>query len=51
MRTFGVIGVDVVDDLMDVRMSIRDRFAVPCEFDREKQMSYPNYMHAADDME
>ncbi len=51
VRTFGVIGVDAVDALMDVKMSIRDRFAVPCEFDREKQMSYPNYMHAADDME
>ena len=51
VRTFGVIGVDAVDALMDVKMSIRDRFAVPCEFDREKQMSYPNYMHAANDME
>ncbi len=46
-----MIGVDAVDTLMDVKMAIRDRFAVPCEFDREKQMSYPNYMHAADDME
>ena len=36
VRTFGVIGVDAVDALMDVKMAIRDRFAVPCEFDREK---------------
>lgn len=51
MRTLGVVGVDAVDALMDVKMTIRDQFAVPCEFDRERQVSYPNYMHAADDME
>lgn len=51
VRTLGVVGVDAVDALMDVKMTIRDRFALPCEFDREKQVSYPNYMHAADDME
>lgn len=51
VRTLGVIGIDAVDALMDVKMSIRDQFALPCEFDREKQVSYPNYMHAADDME
>ena len=51
VRTLGVVGVDAVDALMDVKMTIRDRFALPCEFDREKQVSYPNYTHAADDME
>lgn len=51
VRTLGVVGIDAVDALMDVKMTIRDRFALPCEFDREKQVSYPNYMHAADDME
>ena len=51
VRTLGVVGVDAVDALMDIKMTIRDRFALPCEFDREKQVSYPNYMHAADDME
>ncbi len=51
VRTLGVVGVDAVDALMDVKMTIRDQFAVPCEFDRERQVSYPNYMHAADDME
>lgn len=51
VRTLGVVGVDAVDALMDVKMTIRDRFALPCEFDQEKQVSYPNYMHAADDME
>ena len=50
VRTLGVVGVDAVDAL-DVKMTIRDQFAVPCEFDRERQVSYPNYMHAADDME
>lgn len=51
VRTLGVVGVDAVDALMDVKMTIRDQFALPCEFDRERQVSYPNYMHAADDME
>lgn len=48
VRTMGVLGIEAIDGLMDVKMSIRDQFALPCEFDREKQMSYPNYMHAAD---
>jgi hypothetical protein len=51
VRTMGVLGIEAIDRLMDVKLSIRDQFALPCEFDREKQMSYPNYMHAADDRE
>lgn len=51
VRTMGVLGVDAIEGLLDVKLAIRDQFALPCEFDREKQTSYPNYMHAADDRE
>ncbi len=51
VRTIGVVGVEAVNALMDIKLSIRNEFALPCEFDRERQISYPNYMHAADNME
>lgn len=51
VRTIGVLGAEAIAGLKEVKLSIRDQFALPCEFDREKQMSYPNYMHAADDRE
>jgi hypothetical protein len=51
VRTFGVFGDNAISRLMDIKMTIRSQFAVPCEFDRENEISYPNFMHAADDEE
>lgn len=37
VRTMGVLGIEAIDRLMDVKLSIRDQFALPCEFDRENK--------------
>lgn len=51
VRTVGILGPNAISELFDIKLSIRGQFALPCEFDRERQMSYPNYMHAADNRE
>lgn len=48
VRTILTQGDDAISQMFDVKMDIRDRYALPREFDRESEMSYPNYMHAAD---
>lgn len=30
VRTMGVLGIEAIDGLMDVKLSIRDQFALPC---------------------
>lgn len=40
-------GDDAIQQTFNVKASIRRRY-VPTDFDREAEMSYPNFMHAAD---
>ena len=51
VRTFMVFGEDAIIKLYAIKLAIRKKYAVPCEFDRQKGMSYPNFIHAADDYE
>jgi len=48
VRTLLVQGQDAIQQSFDTKLDIRKKYALPKEFDREKEMSYPNYMHAAD---
>jgi len=48
VRSLLVQGEDAIRQSFDVKLAIRKKYALPREFDREKEMSYPNYMHAAD---
>lgn len=48
VRTLLVTGDDAIEKTFDAKINIRNKYALPCEFDRENEMSYPNYMHAAD---
>lgn len=47
-RTLLIEGDDAIQHTFDTKLKIREKYALPREFDREKEMSYPNYMHAAD---
>ena len=51
VRAFIVTGEDAIQKLYSIKLQIRAKYAVPCEFDRPKEMSYPNYIHAADNYE
>ena len=51
VRCFIVSGEDAINKLHKIKLEIRKKYALPCEFDRENQKSYPNYMHASDDKE
>lgn len=48
VRSLLVAGNDAIQQSFDTKLHIRNRYALPREFDREKEMSYPNYIHAAD---
>lgn len=48
VRSMLVLGEDSIEKTFDIKQHIRKRYALPCEFDRENEMSYPNFMHAAD---
>jgi hypothetical protein len=48
VRTALVQGDDAIQRTFDTKVDIRERYALPKEFDRDAEMSYPNYMHAAD---
>lgn len=51
VRTFIVSGEDAIQRLHSIKLQIRRKYAIPCEFDRLREMSYPNFMHAADNYE
>lgn len=48
VRTLLVEGDDAIKQTFDAKLKIRQKYALPCEFDRENEMSYPNYLHASD---
>lgn len=48
VRTLLIQGDGAIQQTFDTKLKIREKYALPKEFDREKEMSYPNYMHAAD---
>lgn len=48
VRSLLVEGDDAIHECFEAKMSIRNKYALPREFDRENQISYPNYMHAGD---
>lgn len=43
-----VQGEDAIQQCFDTKVDIRNKYALPREFDREKEVSYPNYIHASD---
>ena len=49
VRTFIVVGDRAIPKLHRIKLTIREKYALPCEFDREHEMSYPNFIHASDD--
>ena len=48
VRSMLILGDDSIEKTFDIKQRIRKKYAVPCEFDRENETSYPNFMHAAD---
>jgi hypothetical protein len=48
VRSMLILGDDSIDKTFAIKQDIRKRYVLPCEFDRENEMSYPNFMHAAD---
>jgi hypothetical protein len=50
VRTLTMLGEDAISRTFDIKTQIRREYALPCEFDRTHEISYPNYMHAADNL-
>lgn len=48
VRTMVVGGDQAIEKTADLKAAIRSKYALPCEFDREREMSFPNFVHAAD---
>lgn len=51
VRGIVVVGEDAIAKLFRIKLEIRRKYALPCEFDRILGVSYPNFMHAADNKE
>lgn len=51
IRAFIVSGENAIKKLYDIKLEIRQKYALPREFDRDNEISYPNYIHAGDNYE